>query len=84
MSPDQAFVMACAVEQLLAKACTFVPGLAAGDIDLLGAILERVLRAIWHAHGNGIAEHLGMLGLGTPAPPGSASTFDVDDPDLPF
>ena len=76
--------MTCVLEQLLGKADTIFPWLRARDVDLLVTICERLLRAIWHAHGNAMAGYLGVTGLDSPAPPGSVSTADVDDFDLPF
>jgi hypothetical protein len=85
MSSEQAFLMSCALEKVYDKLCSLLPNLPAADIKLLATILDRVLRAIWRAHGNGIADHAAMLGIETPPPVDAIWISDCDDdPDLPF
>ena len=85
MSPDKALLVSSALEDVIAKLCVLFPGMRSPDLHLVAAILERTLRAIWRAHGNGMADHLGMLGVDTPEPPDSVSVFASDDePDLLF
>jgi len=84
MSPGEALLMSSTLEQIVERLPAFLPRLRLTDLDLLAAILVRVPRAIWRAYGNGMADHLGMLGVDTPAPPGSISTFEPVETDEPF
>jgi len=84
MSPGEALFVSCALDQAEERLPACFPRMRRTDLDLLAAILVRVHRAVWRAYGNGMADHLGMLGVETPAPPGSISTFEPVETDEPF
>ena len=85
MRPDEALLISSTIEDVLERLDVLFPRMRSPDLHLVAGVLDRVLRAIWRAHGNGMADHLGMLGVDTPEPPGAVSVFvSEDEPDPSF
>lgn len=57
-----------------------LPPLTAHEARLVVAILERLLKAVWRAHGDELADLEACLGIETPRPPDAVWTGSpVDD-----
>lgn len=57
-----------------------LPPLTAHEARLVVAILERLLKAVWRAHGDELADLEACLGIETPRPPDAVWTSSpVDD-----
>jgi hypothetical protein len=86
MSAAQALLVTSWLERLEPWLPALLPRLPAADLELLATVIDRVVRAIWRAHGHAMADHLGMLGVDTPPDDGAVWCGDADafDPDPPF
>ena len=61
-----------------------LPPLDSAQALAVVAVLERTIAAIWRTHGDGMADHLAMLGVDTPAPPDAITTIALPPDDTPF
>lgn len=53
-----------------------LPAMDPHEALLVADVFERISRAIWRTHGNGMADHLAMLGIETPPPTDAVTSSD--------
>ena len=66
------------------RAYITLPPLDSGQALAVVDVLERAIAAIWRTHGDGMADHLAMLGVDTPQPPDAITTNGDARDDIPF
>jgi hypothetical protein len=87
LDPEHALLLTSCLERCIDRLDLVVPRIRPADATWLVQSLERIVRAIWRAHGNAMADHLGMLGIDQPAAahrPLPRIELLFPDDDLPF